>query len=191
MLSKFVWGGAGRRNLRTVWLKAYLKLSEFVWGGCPQTNVRYCFLKQIVRIFCLPLSSAREFEVHSNRVDFREVCRKVAIRPRFWATSGKCPLTYLISCTVFLASYRFQIGACKRGLPSTRNDLPFPPPKGAEGALGSLGPPGPFPWVPSGSLGPFGPPWVPWGVGVGGVPGVPLGPRDRHPVEARKGRLES
>ena len=78
-----------------------------------------------IRDGCLPLSSAREFEVHSNRVDFREVCRKVAIRPRFWATSGKCPLTYLISCTVFLASYRFQIGACRRGLPSTRNDLPF------------------------------------------------------------------
>ena len=44
---------------------------------------------------------------------------------------------------------------------------------------------GPLPlalWVPLGPLG---------GWGGGGVPGVPLGPRDRHLVEARKGRLES
>ena len=43
---------------------------------------------------------------------------------------------------------------------------------------------GPLPlalWVPLGPLG---------GWGGGGVPGVPLGPRDRHLVEARKGRLE-
>ena len=56
------------------------------------------------------------------------------------------------------------------------------PPKGAEGALGSPLAPSPTgPWVPLGPLG---------GWGGGGVPGVPLGPRDRHLVEARKGRLE-
>ena len=55
-----------------------------------------------------------------------------------------------------------------------------------------------FPLVPFGSPWPLGPLplalWVPLGPlggwGGGGVPGVPLGPRDRHLVEARKGRLE-
>ena len=42
-------------------------------------------------------------------------------------------------------------------------------------------PPSPGPLGPLGSLG---------GLGWGGVPGVPLGPRDRHLVEARNGRLE-
>ena len=48
---------------------------------------------------------------------------------------------------------------------------------------------GPFgsPWVP---LGPFGSPWPPKSWGSPRVPGVPLGPRDRHLVEASKGRLE-
>ena len=95
----------------------------------------------------------------------------------------------------------FQL-ACHSKLPSIRHGFPFgiaihskwlairngcgitpkgpmgpSPPKGAEGALGS-------PW-------PFGPPLGPsGGWGGGGVPGVPLGPRDRHLVEARKGRLE-
>ena len=63
------------------------------------------------------------------------------------------------------------------------------PPKGAEGALGPLGPFAPPPWSLL-ALGPF---WG-WGGALGGggvgVPGVPLGPRDRHLVEATKGRLE-
>ena len=62
-----------------------------------------------------------------------------------------------------------------------------PPPRAPKGALGSpLDPLGSL--VPLGSLGPL--PLDPLGPLGGGVPGVPSGPRDRHLVEARNGRLE-
>ena len=66
------------------------------------------------------------------------------------------------------------------------------PPRAPKAPLGPLGPLG-FPWPPLAPL-PLWALWVPLGPlggwGGGGVPGVPLGPRDRHLVEARKGRLE-